>query len=420
MIMKQLDKLYLRRLALCCAWALGVFFIVASGGGGSSTPDTSCRLEVSAIAPKPGASGEIWIGVYSDTARERFNSVARLDSSGAELDWIPVAEGPGNTINTIAVAEISNDIYVGGDFSGGIFRLDPDGTEDTGFFVGTGFNGPVTKITPLADGTGRIYVAGYFTGYNGTVVSGLVRLFVTGGLDNGFVATTQNVEDVVLAGGAFSAGYLYSGGFASIGDSSSWLVRWRDNGDKDDGSLPPSIAFTTNISKVLSVTPSLDVDDTVYAGGDFTNGIIRLTNSGLVDFNFAAGIGLDGEARKIVRADDGSGDIYAVGGFTDYDGNKAMGIVRLNNDGSPDAGFVTGEGFSIPGGPDPFEDIASIALALDASGDIYVGGDFSLYDGTARNGLARLNDDGSLDMGFAVEITSTDTDCNNETIPGLD
>jgi hypothetical protein len=311
----------------------------------------------------------------------------------------------------------TNAVYVGGDFSDGIFRLKSNGTADPGFDVGTGFDGSVRKITPLDDGTGRIYVAGYFTEYDGTGVSGLVLLDRNGVLDTvNFVTITKDVEDAVLAGGAFfPPGYVYSGGYSVVGTNLR-LVRWTDLGQND-----PAPTFTTPIGPVLSVVPALDDTESVYAGGGFTNGIIRLTFRGDEDHpGFDVGSGFNDDARRIIRADDASGDIYVVGGFTTYKGNTAKGIVRLNDNGSPEATFSTGTGFTIPGGPAPFAEIASTALALDLTGTIYVGGDFLLYDDTARNGIARLNNNGSLDLSFAVEISSTDGNCTNETIPGLD
>jgi hypothetical protein len=422
--MKSSVSKSLRQLALCCAYALGVFFVIASGGGGGSgggtTPDTSCRLEVSAIAPATGST-DVWIGVYSIRSGEEVNSVARLDSAGVERIRTPVGNGRGNLIRTLAMAtDATNDVYVGGDFSEGIFRLNSNGTADTGFNVGTGFNGSVTKITPLDDGTGRIYVAGYFTEYDGVLVGSLVRLDSNGLLDGGFVTISKEVEDVVLAGGSFfPPGYVYSGGYSSVGDSASRLVRRTDTGSED-----PVLSFTTNIGPVLSVAPALDGTDTLYAGGGFANRIVRLFSIGTTDLGFNVVTGFNGDVRKILRADDAIGDdpadIYVVGGFTTYEGDSAKGIERLNADGSPDETFLTGTGFTIPDGTAPFDDIASVALALNPAGTIYVGGDFLLYNDTARNGIARLNPDGSLDLGFAVEISSAEGNCTNKTIPGLD
>ncbi len=73
-------------------------------------------------------------------------------------------------------------------------------------------------------------------------------------------------------------------------------------------------------------------------------------------------------------------------------GVKSNRIVRFNNDGTIDGSFVTGDGF----------DNDVLALAIQPDGKIVVGGKFQRYDGEYRMGLARLNEDGSLDSTFNV------------------
>ena len=88
---------------------------------------------------------------------------------------------------------------------------------------------------------------------------------------------------------------------------------------------------------------------------------------------------------------DGSGDVYVGGIFTAYNGSISRRIVRINSDGSLDAGFAVGNGF----------DSSVDAMALDGSGDIYAGGAFTDYDGTSVTRIVRLNPDGSVDPGFS-------------------
>ena len=48
--------------------------------------------------------------------------------------------------------------------------------------------------------------------------------------------------------------------------------------------------------------------------------------------------------------------------------------------------------------------VLSIALAGDGSGDVYVGGDFTSYNGIAVTALVRLNADGTVDLAFATGV----------------
>src|SRR5262249_49356998 len=63
---------------------------------------------------------------------------------------------------------------------------------------------------------------------------------------------------------------------------------------------------------------------------------------------------------------------------------------RLNKDGSIDTSFNPGTGADGP----------IYALALQRDGSILIGGDFTQVNGIPRNGIARLADDGSVDLAF--------------------
>ena len=89
-------------------------------------------------------------------------------------------------------------------------------------------------------------------------------------------------------------------------------------------------------------------------------------------------------------ATDGSGDIYVGGPFTSYNGITINRIARLNSDGSLDTGFTpTGTGLN--------SSVQSLALATDGSGDIYVGGDFLSYAEQIYNFIVRLKTTGAID-----------------------
>ena len=89
-------------------------------------------------------------------------------------------------------------------------------------------------------------------------------------------------------------------------------------------------------------------------------------------------------------AGDGSGDIYVGGYFYTYQGTISNNIIRLNADGSADTAFAVGTGFD-------YSSVYTIAPAGDGSGDIYVGGTFTSYNGTFLiDRIARLAIDGTV------------------------
>ena len=158
---------------------------------------------------------------------------------------------------------------------------------------------------------------------------------------------------------------------------------------------------------VRTIVVATDGTRDVFVGGRFStyngtpaNALIRLRPDGTVAQAFGTGFGGNqagfntGDVSDIAVAPGTSGQLYVVGEFTTFNGQPAPRIARLNPDGSLDVMFRSGLGFdSMP--------LATLP-AQDVTGDLYVGGTFHSYNGVAANRIARLNADGSLDTGFAT------------------
>src|SRR5256886_1114876 len=136
-------------------------------------------------------------------------------------------------------------------------------------------------------------------------------------------------------------------------------------------------------------------DGKVIAAGRFTfannvarNRIARFNFNGSLDTTFDPGTGADGEITAAVLQPDGR--IVVAGLFTSFNGFTHNRVCRLNANGSVDQTFGLGSGINN----------AALALALQTDGRIIVGGQFSSVDLTPRSNLARLNNDGSVDLSF--------------------
>ncbi|MFT2011462.1 T9SS type A sorting domain-containing protein [Pontibacter sp. 13R65] len=111
-------------------------------------------------------------------------------------------------------------------------------------------------------------------------------------------------------------------------------------------------------------------------------------NFNSADVGFSFGDGPNFEVRAVAGQENGK---FVIGGnFTSYNGTAASRLARLHTDGSLDLTFDTRQGAN--------STITSIAVQPD--GKIIIGGTFTSYNGVARNGVARLNADGSLDSSF--------------------
>jgi uncharacterized delta-60 repeat protein len=86
------------------------------------------------------------------------------------------------------------------------------------------------------------------------------------------------------------------------------------------------------------------------------------------------------------------GKVLLVGDFIGVQGGSRNGVARLDADGTLDRTFDPGSGANGP--------VMSIAVQPD--GRIVIGGSFSSFNSTPRNNIARLNADGSLDGSFGA------------------
>ncbi len=161
-----------------------------------------------------------------------------------------------------------------------------------------------------------------------------------------------------------------------------------------DGS--PDASFTTgtaadNLVRAIVVQP----DGKILVGGDFTsfngstrNRIVRLNTDGTIDPSFTAGTAANNAIRTIVLQSDGK--ILIGGDFTTYNGTGRNRVARLNTDGTLDVSFAPGTAANN----------IVYAIAVQTDGNIVIGGNFTTYNGTARVRMARITTTGALDASF--------------------
>ena len=124
--------------------------------------------------------------------------------------------------------------------------------------------------------------------------------------------------------------------------------------------------------------------------------MVRLNSDGTEDTAFYTNMGaaFNGVVRSIAIQSDGK--ILVGGDFTDFGGNTRNGLVRLNSDGTEDTAFYTNMGAAFNNG------VRSIAIQ--SNGQILVGGKFNTFNSNTRNSLVRLNSDGIEDSSFYTNM----------------
>jgi uncharacterized delta-60 repeat protein len=173
------------------------------------------------------------------------------------------------------------------------------------------------------------------------------------------------------------------------------------NGGGSGGTSPTGSGTGFNQARsfdreVFGIVPINDGSGDVFVAGAFTtytdtisNRLIRLHADGTVAQSFPDGF--NDTVLRLVQAGDSTGAMYALGWFTQFNGQAAPGFIRLNRDGTRDTNFQLAA-MDLPP--------TAVAPIPDGSGALYIGGQFTNYGGTPIRHLARLRANGALDPTF--------------------
>jgi uncharacterized delta-60 repeat protein len=413
-------RIPMKRTLLRCAdrrWPfLFLFFLLASCGDSPGDHDFAYGdPESSKMAPGPAIGAE-------------------PDGDGACSPAVALAQSCGFNDSVFTSAVDGDKIYVGGNFTSyqgkptpGLLRFKVDSAtgalkRDPSFRLTESFNSAVYKIALAADGSGKIFVAGFFTLYGTTPAPHFARLNADGSLDTTFTRNLGAGFDslaitVAVATDAQNLGKVYVGGYFNRFDgngSRKKLVRLNQDGTLD-GTFDASPAMTPVSGLDASVsTIKPQTDGRLYVGGSgfgvnnsATNGgVVRLNSNGATDPGFntgalGAGVYL-GNVYDILVLPNGSvilaGEIFSKNN-PGLLGITPMGLIKLGENGAVDTTFdsvslgVVGGGQVTP---------LSLTLAPDNSGRIYAGGFINV--GNGPNSLVRLSPNGVLDRDFRVPL----------------
>ena len=338
------------------------------------------------------------------------NGIVRLNNDGSIDDAFGIGNGFTSTltdtnVNTLAI-QSDGKILVGGDFTAyrgvaanRIIRLNSDGTRDTSFDIGTGFSGNINTLVIQSDG--KILAGGDFTTYQGVSANRIIRLNSDGTRDTSFDIGT-GFNSTVSALAIQSDGKVIVGGVFTTyqGITTNRIIRLNSDGTRDT-SFDIGTGFTDTVNVV-----TIRSDGKILVGGRFTtyqgvaaNRIIRLNSDGTQDTSFDIGTGFTDTVNVVTIRSDGK--ILVGGRFTTYQGVAANRIIRLNSDGTRDTSFDIGTGFVGVG-------VSEIrAISLQSDGKSLVGGSFTTYNDISATGIIRLNSDGTRDITYKAYVETS-------------
>lgn len=290
------------------------------------------------------SDGKILIGGYFNTfngfARKR---IARLNIDGSVDTTFNPGTGANGFIGTCALQSDGKIIIGGGfdDFNGMtenyIARLNTDGSVDTTFNSGTGAEYRV--FTTSVQNDDKIIIGGWFISYNGVNKNYITRLNADGSLD-----TTFNIgvgfDYIVYTSTIQSDGKIIIGGDFNTynGVSRNNIARLNSDGSLDTTFNPgvgtDNIILTCNKQNDGKIIIAGSFED--YNGTATHNHIARINTDGSIDSTFYFGTGLNyGEVNSVALQSD---EKIIIGCSFDYyhDAVELIGsIARLENGNSP-------------------------------------------------------------------------------------
>jgi hypothetical protein len=289
----------------------------------------------------------------------------------------------------------------------------------------TGFNGTVYAI--VADPSGGYIVGGDFTSYNGDAncPNYLCKINADGTLNTDFNYGNAGFDQRVLTIAVYGAfDFIVGGMFTSYnGDANcpNYMCRITSSGTLDTGFNYSNTGFDNGVTSLV-----IDGFGYIIVGGAFTtyNGsgcpdrLCRVNQFGVLDGGFnSGGAGFNSQVNTI--AIDSNGDFIVGGQFTSYNGdaNCPNYLCKINADGTLNTSFnYTNIGF----------DGYVITIVLDDSDNVFAGGSFQNYNGSAcPDYFCKINANGTFNSsfnsggaGFNLVVYTIITDSNGDFMVG--
>ncbi len=339
----------------------------------------------------------------------KLNTDGTIDNSFTRLNF--------SNFGIFTLCNLSDGYYVGGTFTSvggspiecGIF-LNDNGTSTISKNIYVGFSGGyVFDIIPIPS-TNRIVLIGTFTHYNGVPANRIIMLEADGSIVSGFNYGT-GFNDIAQKGFLVNDKLIVVGSFTSYnGTTSNRIIRLNL-----DGTIDNNFSIGTGLNSAAT-TLAVQPDQKIVVAGGFasyngttSNRIVRINTNGSIDGTFVTGTGFN-SSFVYSLAIDGTGRILCGGTFSSYNGTSRNCLVRLSSTGALDGTFTTGSG------PNSFP----WDIKLNSSGKILIVGQFTTYNGTARQRVALLNTDGTLDANFGTTANANDIVYSALVEPGTD
>lgn len=284
-----------------------------------------------------------------------------------------------------------------------LVKLNPDGTLNQGFTHGTGFNGGLQYLNSglHVNSDDTLFVWGYFTQYNGQTSNRIVKLNSDGTIDTSFnIGTGFNSAVNHVYVDELNSSLYCVGTFTSYnGNPRNRIVKLNF-----DGTIDNTFDIGTGFNGIGGYISEIDGD--IFVGGAFTtyrgNSSPRYVRINKADGSFDPSFvsqGNNGPGSTLDYIKEYNGKALIYGSFTTYGSQPLSRIGLLNLDGTIDTSFNVGKGIRRPIDNDtPSSAIFIRNVFIDSDNTLLVTcqNPLQLYDDTWVGELIRLNSTGDI------------------------
>lgn len=268
------------------------------------------------------------------------NRIVRINSDGSRDTSFVIGTGfAGGFVYDIYLYPDGKILVTGsftsyqGTSANGIIKLNSDGSIDGTFLYGTGFNSTSQVRNISIDSNGKILLVGTFTSYQGVSANRIIRLNSDGSIDTSFVYGVGFNDNCSRVRIKVNEKILVTGTFTSYnGSNSSKII-----GLNSDGSIDTSFNVGSGFDGSFASPLVVMNDGKIIVGGLFSsyqgvqaNSIIRLNSDGSIDYSFQIGSGFNSslnDVRDLILGTDNS--IMVTGAFTSYNSIPANRIIAI-------------------------------------------------------------------------------------------
>lgn len=332
-------------------------------------------------------------GYFTRYVTDTQNGIVRINPDGSRDKTFDILTGFGFSPSVTALGlQSDGKIIVGGAFlyykgisQNHLIRLNSNGTKDNSFDIGTGYGiGQTDRINFIVvQQNGKIFTGGYFKDYQGITVNNILSInsdgsrdttFETGdGFNSAVYAIAQQTDGKTIVGGKFT-NYQQT--------LQNNLIRFNtDNSIDTSFNIGSGFFYSYNGTQGIIKSIAIQTDGKIMVGGYFNayqginqKNLIRLNADGSKDNSFNIGSGFGNSVLSIALPKDGK--ILVGGSFYSYQGYQSVHLIRLNTDGSIDtraSEFDSSSSTSVN------------SINLQSDGKIMIGGDFTAYRGNTNS-----------------------------------